>query len=159
MLILQFGLTGGYARWLHPRAAARFRAVRVRRSASASGASPRARGVARGMRRRGHNYGLGGKLGAEELAESAASSSIGMGSSNTHSHSLQPVSTVVVGAGEEVAKWPPCPSVSVTGVTRDGVTIPSYPKSHLTYPTHPPPCKIRAAENSFAAKLIILLQN
>ena len=60
--------------------------------------------------RRGHNYGLGGKLGAEELAESAASSSIGMGSSNTHSHSLQPqpVSTVVVGAGEEVAPMPKC---------------------------------------------------
>ena len=140
MLILQFGLTGGYARWLHPRAAARFRAVLVQACDGArerdAGASPRARGVARGMRRRGHNHGLGGKLGAEELAESAASSSIGMGSSNTHSHSLQPVSTVVVGAGEEVA--PIHAQVSVTGVTRDGVTIPSYPKSHLTYPTHPP---------------------
>ena len=50
MLILQFGLTGGYARWLHPRAAARFRfrAVRVRKRATErerdAGASPRPRG-------------------------------------------------------------------------------------------------------------------
>ena len=92
MLILQFGLTGGYARWFHIRAAARFRfrAVRVQACDGARArrrrvpAAPRARGVARGMRRRGHNYGLGGKLGAEELAESAASSSIGMGSLEQH---------------------------------------------------------------------------